>query len=373
MTTALVTGADGFIGRHLMWALESEDAVRRVLSLTRHDTDASVREYVCAADVIFHLAGVNRAEREAEYREVNVGLTKRMVGHLEEARRRPVVVLASSTQASLDNEYGRSKREAEEALESWADRDGGEVVLYRLTNVFGKWARPDYNSVVATFCHRIARDLPIDVHEATAQLRLVHVGDVVGEFASVVRRAREPGVRMADVSPVYELTIEALARRLGEFRDMRRTPRLPDMEDRFTRLLHATYLSYVPADDLFSDLLERQDDRGRLSELLKSPQLGQIFVSTTGPGVVRGGHFHHDKAERFCVLRGDAVIRLRRVGDGVVHRYEASGRRFSVVDIPPGYTHDIENVGDDEMIVLFWANEEFDPERPDTTAMSVEA
>lgn len=373
MTTALITGANGFIGRHLSLGLEADDTVERVLTITREDTAESIADKLGRADVVYHLAGVNRPERTSEFREVNAGLTERIVRCLAEAGKTPLLVFASSTQAELDNEYGRSKREAEEILARWADRHAANVVISRLTNVFGKWARPGYNSVVATFCHNIARGRPTDVHDGQSLLRLVHVDDVVRSFLAAADMLPDGGVRGVTVSPVYELTVADLARRLGAFGDSRRTLRMPDLDDRLDRLLYGTFVSYLPTSDLAYDLLERIDDRGKLGELLKSRHFGQIFVSTTRPGVTRGQHFHHSKAEKFCVLSGEAVIRLRRAGDDEVHEYAVSGSRLRVVDIPPGYAHNIENVGDDEMIVLFWASEEFDPDRPDTYSLRVES
>ncbi len=372
MRTVLVTGANGFIGKNLLLRLEEEDPPVRRLAITREDPPGSIAQKLREADLVYHLAGSNRPERREELYEVNAGLTEQIVHQLVEQGRTPPIVLASSTQAERDNDYGRSKRQAEEVLERWAGEHGGRAVIYRLTNVFGKWARPDYNSVVATFCHNLARDRPIEVHDPATPLRLVHVDDVLERFRSHLAVEPPPGVARVEVTPVFEVTLGELVGHLQAFRELRETLRLPDMSDRFVRLLYSTYLSYLPPDGFAYDLVERSDERGRLAELLKSERFGQIFVSTTRPGVTRGNHFHHSKAEKFCVVRGDAVIRFRKPGEDAVLEYPVSGDRSRVVDIPPGYTHSIENVGDEEMVVLFWANEVFDPDRPDTRYLKVE-
>lgn len=373
MTTIVVTGADGFIGTNLRTRLVDEETGARVLGITREDTPESTREKLAQADIVYHLAGSNRPERVEEFHEVNAGFTEQVVGHLVQQNRTPPVVLASSTQAERDNDYGRSKRRAEEILERYVEEHDSTAVIYRLTNVFGKWAKPNYNSVVATFCHNIARDAPIEIHDPNTPLHLVHVDDVVERFRSHLHGEPRRGVTRPRVEPVFQITLQDLADHLHSFREVRETLRLPDLDDRLVRLLYSTYLSYLPRDEFAYRPPERSDERGRLVELMKSPSLGQIFVSTTGPGVTRGNHYHHTKVEKFCVLRGEAVIRFRRLGEENAFEYQVSGARTEVVDIPPGYTHHIENVGGDEMVVLFWASEMFDPERPDTQYSSVDA
>jgi UDP-2-acetamido-2,6-beta-L-arabino-hexul-4-ose reductase len=364
LTTVLVTGSDGFIGKNLREALGRRQDVR-VLTLEVGDPAGALAERAVRADVIYHLAGVNRPEREEEFGRTNAGVTCELAAALEASGRRPLVVLASSTQAALDNPYGRSKRAAEEALAGLATRTGAPVRVFRLPGVFGKWCRPDYNSVVATFCHHTARGLPITISDPAREIALVYVDDVVAAFLSLVGAAAD-GYEVVDVAPVHHVTLGRLAGLVRAFREGRTTLHLPDLADRFTACLHATYLSYLGPLDLAWTPLARADQRGVLVELLKSPHAGQLFVSTTKPGVTRGNHYHDTKVERFCVLAGEAVIRLRHIVDGRLVTYRVSGRRIDVVDIPPGYTHSIENVGDGDMVVLFWASEVFDPARPDT-------
>lgn len=370
MIQAAVTGAAGFIGRNLVAHLDRLEGVE-VLRILRADSMESVRAKLSTADVVYHLAGSNRPERAGEFYEVNEAFTETVVRVLSEQDRRPTIVLASSTQAELNNDYGRSKKGAEAALEHYGSR-GGSAVIYRLTNVFGKWSRPRYNSVVATFCHNISHNLAIEVHDPNAEVSLVYVDDVVQAFLSHLE-GEAAGVHRAEAGPIYRLTLRDLVQRLHALRESRETLRLPQLGDRFMRLLQATYLSFLPTDDFAYPLEERKDERGKLAEFLKSDYAGQIFVSTTSPGVTRGQHYHHTKTEKFCVLSGHGIIRFRRVGSHEVLTYSVSGDAFTVVDIPPGYTHSIENVGDSDMVVLFWANEIFDPQRPDTYYLDIES
>lgn len=365
MRTAVVTGAGGFLGRNLTTRLRETPDVR-VLEVTRDDSKESLRDKLAAADIVYHLAGSNRPERPEEFYEVNERFTAEVVRLLGEEGKTIPVVLASSTQAALDNDYGQSKRGAERSLEGYADGQGGTAIIYRLTNIFGKWSRPNYNSVVATFCHNIARDIPIQIHDPAATLRLVYVDDVVDHFLAHLAGSAAPGVHRPDVRPEFEMTVGQLADRLREFRQIRQTLRLPDLDDPLARRLHATYVAALPPDALAYPLHERRDDRGKLAELVKSEAAGQIFVSTTRPGIVRGNHYHHTKVEKFFVLQGEGVIRFREIGSGEVVEYSVSGDRWEVVDIPPGYTHSMENAGSEEMVVLFWASEIFDADAPDT-------
>ena len=373
MKTA-VTGAKGFIGRNLVVALRR--AGIEVAEISADSSAGTWRSGVAGAAVVFHLAGVNRPEHDEAFVEGNVGSLETLFtaldgGHADgESTPRPLIVLSSSTQAANDTPYGRSKGAAEQALEAYAARTGTPAVIYRLPGVFGKWCRPNYNSVVATFCHNIARDLPIAISDPTRTIEVVHVDDVVGRFLAHLAD-RPAGVTRASVSPTFTITLGALADRLRGFRAMRDTLEVADATDPFTRRLLGTYTSYIPPAGLAYDLEQRIDARGTLAELLKSPHFGQMFVSRTRPGITRGNHYHDLKVEKFCVLEGDAVIRFRPVLGDDVTEHRVSGTDFKVVDIPPGMTHSIENVGASEMIVLFWASEIFDRDRPDTHASEV--
>jgi UDP-2-acetamido-2,6-beta-L-arabino-hexul-4-ose reductase len=334
------------------------------------DVDASVsdwREGVRGAAAVFHLAGVNRPESDAEFEAGNVGSLHLLFEALDDGKGadRPSIVLASSTQAANDSTYGRSKLHAEQALEAFAIRTGTPAVVYRLPGVFGKWCRPHYNSVVATFCHDLARGLEITVSDRARVIDLVHVDDVVGYFLTHLSPGAS-GATRGTVEPVFSLTLGDLESRVRAFQGSRQTLEVPDASDPLTRRLYGTYMSYLPPENLPYRLARRDDARGTLAELLKSPAAGQMFVSRTRPGMTRGNHYHDLKVEKFCVLEGEAVIRFKSVLGGPVVEHRVSGTDFVVVDIPPGMTHNIENTGGGELIVLFWASEPFDQDRPDT-------
>jgi UDP-2-acetamido-2,6-beta-L-arabino-hexul-4-ose reductase len=314
---------------------------------------------------------VNRPKDEAEFETGNVDSVAELLTALDEASResgrppRAVVVLVSSTQATQDNPYGRSKLAAEILIEGYSTRTGAPAVIYRLPGVFGKWCRPNYNSVVATFCHNVARGLPITISDPAHVIEQVHIDDVIARLMSVLDE-RPSGLARGAVEPVFSIGLGDLAERIQGFHALRATLQVPDPADQLGRRLLGTYLSYVLLADLAYGLQQRSDPRGTLAELLKSPHAGQIFVSRTKPGVTRGNHYHDLKVEKFCVLEGDAVIRFRPVLGDKVTEHRVSGTDFTVVDIPPGATHSIENVGSSEMIVLFWASEILDRDRPDT-------
>jgi UDP-2-acetamido-2,6-beta-L-arabino-hexul-4-ose reductase len=369
---ALVTGANGFIGRNLVVALR-----RRGVNVAETDvgaTQEALLSGVRGAAVVFHLAGVNRPEHDDDFSDGNIGSVEALIAAIDSAASRgyvrPLVVLSSSTQAEQDNPYGRTKLAAERILETYAAQTGAVAVIYRLPGVFGKWCRPNYNSVVATFCHNIARGLPVTVSDPTRAVDLIHVDDVVASFMGQLDGGVE-GVIRATAGPVFTVTLGELAERIQEFRVARQTLEVADTSDPFTRRLLATYTSYIRPADLAYPLEQRTDTRGTLAELFKSPHFGQMFVSRTKAGATRGNHYHDLKIEKFCVLEGDAVIRFRPVLSDEVTEHRVSGTDFKVVDIPPGVTHSIENVGQTEMIVLFWASEILDRNRPDTYASEV--
>ena len=368
----LVTGANGFIGRNLVVALRRRgvDVAEIDLGFTQEALLSGVRD----AAVVFQLAGVNRPQHEDEFSDGNVGSVEALVAAIDLAASRgdarPLVVLSSSTQSEHDNPYGRSKLAAEKVLERYGAQTGAAAVIYRLPGVFGKWCRANYNSVVATFCHNVARGLPITISDPSHAADLIHVDDVVASFMDHLDGGME-GVIRPTAEPVFTVTLGELAERIQGFRAARQTLEVADTSDPFTRRLLGTYTSYVPPADLAYPLEQRTDTRGTLAELLKSPHFGQMFVSRTKPGVTRGNHYHDLKVEKFCVLEGDAVIRFRPILSDEVTEHRVSGTDFKVVDIPPGVTHSIENVGQAEMIVLFWASEILDRDWPDTYASEV--
>jgi UDP-2-acetamido-2,6-beta-L-arabino-hexul-4-ose reductase len=373
MRRVLITGADGFLGRNLSVRLGAVDG----LELTRVDVqtpEATLEEALERCDVVFHFAAVNRTADQDEFKRINCDFTQQLCRKLMDSKRSPRIIFTSSIQAILNNPYGVSKREAEDVLLRHAAETGAVVRIYRLKHLFGKWARPDYNSVVATFCYRIANDLPIWISDPNAVVDLVYVDDVVDAFLNEIGPAA-PGISgFADTDQLesYSLTLGDLAGTIQSFRDMRENLLLPDFSVPFRGKLYATYLSYVPAVARETRLQAKRDSRGSLAEFLRSKQAGQVFLSRTLPGAVRGNHYHHTKTEKFLVVEGDGLLRMRQVqGQGVIE-YRLHGCDYQVVDIPPGYTHSIQNVGTREMVTLFWASEIFDPDRPDTYYLSVD-
>jgi UDP-2-acetamido-2,6-beta-L-arabino-hexul-4-ose reductase len=371
MQRVVVTGARGFIGRNLMASLSSRTDTQ-VVGLDVDDVLADCLGQLAEADLVFHLAGVNRPQDPGEFARGNAGFTQQLVDLLKRLGRPVPLLLTSSTQADLDNPYGASKKEAEDHVRAYGRESGAPVFIYRLPNVFGKWSRPNYNSVVATFCHNTAQGLPLAVHDPDRQLELVHIDDVVSEFLAASGGHPHLGPLGDPVIPrVFTISLGDLAARIQQFPRTRLTREAPRVGDDLTRLLYSMYLSYLPLDQFAYPLETKRDPRGWLAEVLRGPALGQIFVSVTRPGIARGNHWHHTKTEKFLVVSGEAIVRFRQIAGTEVIEYPVSGTEPRVVDIPPGFTHHIVNTGASDLVTLFWASEPFDPARPDTYALQV--
>ncbi len=364
---ALITGANGFIGRNLAQRL-MERADTEVIRVTREAAVDDLPRAVASADIVFHLAGVNRPADPAEFETGNVGLTARLGQALRDAGRPVPVVFASSTQAALDNQYGRSKRAAEESLRQDGRSAGAPVYLFRLPNVFGKWSRPNYNSAVATFCHNIARELPISVRDPLAPVTLVYIDDVVTRFIALLEGGRAPAETFEAIGPVYETTVGELADQIRSFRNCRTTLLVERVGTGLTRALYSTYVSFLPTSGFSYPLPAYGDPRGTFVELLKTRDSGQFSYFTAHPGVTRGGHYHHSKTEKFLVIRGKARFRFRNLATDERHEVVSCGDRPEVVETVPGWAHDVTNIGAEELIVMLWANEIFDRALPDTVA-----
>ena len=370
MTRILITGGRGFLGRNLaVHLLERKDCETRIFD--QENSVEDLKSWVIDADVIFHLAGVNRPQDPMDFERGNAGLTEGVCQFLRESRHFPKIIFSSSIQAELDNAYGASKAKAENALRQFAVETGACVRIYRLKNLFGKWCRPNYNSVTATFCYNIANDLPIVVSDPVRELELSYVDDVVASFLSEIDGRQTASDAGADIHS-YRIQLGDLAGRIQAFHEMRSTLTLPDFADWFNRALYATYLSYVPPTEIQHNLEIKSDARGSLAEFIKQKHFGQVFVSRTKSGVTRGNHYHHTKTEKFFVVEGDGLIRMRAVEGGPVQEYPVTGSAYQVIDIPPGFTHSITNVGTEEMVTLFWSSEMFDPNRPDTYFLPVD-
>lgn len=365
----VVTGGEGFIGRNLCVRL-SELGYNDVVSVTRGTTDAGLGEALRSADFVFHLAGVNRPKDPGEFAVGNTALTETVCAVLTDAGRKTPVAYASSKQAALDNPYGRSKRGGELAVERYASATGAPAFVFRLTNVFGKWCRPNYNSVVATFCHNRARGLPITINDPNASLSLLYIDDAVAAMIRLLDTATAmPGV--VETGPTYATTVGEVAAMLASFVDSRHTLLMPPVGTGLTRALYATYLSYLRPADFSYGLRRRADPRGVFVETLKTPECGQFSYFTAPPGITRGEHYHHSKNEKFLVVRGKARFGFRHVVTNEKHEIVVDGDAAQVVETVPGWAHDITNIGSDEMVVMLWANEIFDPQHPDTIASKV--
>ena len=365
----LVTGADGFIGKNLCVSL-AEQAGFEVLPVVRATDPAALESKVAQADAVIHLAGVNRPQDPAEFAAGNADFTARLCQALLATGRPIPVAFASSIQADRDNPYGLSKRAAEDHLRRYAEASGAPVALYRLANVFGKWSRPDYNSAVATFCHNIARGLPIQVNDASAALQLVYIDDVVAEL---LRFLADPGsgVGLRQAGPVYATTVGELARQIEAFKDVRTSLVSERVGTGLVRALYATYVSFLPPQAFSYGVPKYGDARGVFVEMLKTPDCGQFSFFTAHPGITRGGHYHHTKTEKFLVIKGVARYRFRHLVTDEVFELDSTGDEPLVVDTIPGWAHDITNIGDDELVVMLWANEIFDRQNPDTIASPV--
>jgi UDP-2-acetamido-2,6-beta-L-arabino-hexul-4-ose reductase len=367
----LVTGANGFVGSNLICELK----VRGFDQLFLYDvaTDPQLLDEYCAScDFVFHLAGVNRPKEESEFKEGNVGLTQNLLDALKNHKNPAPILFSSSIQAAFDNPYGKSKREAENLLFSYGAETGIPVFVFRLPNVFGKWCRPNYNSVVATFCHAIARDLPYIVNDSEVVLHLAYIDDVVDSFLKAMDNDVLIDGEFCIVPTIHTVKLGTIVFLLTQFRESRRTLSLPDVGNSFEKLLYSTYLSYLPENNFSYPLTMHTDERGSFTELLKTPERGQISINISKIGITKGNHYHHTKNEKFIVVEGTALIQFRKIGkdkngkDFPVFEYPVTGEHIEVVDIPPGFTHSITNKGASDLVTVMWASESYDPDKPDT-------
>lgn len=365
----LITGSNGFVGKNLQLYLSERSDVE-VLCFTREQTQADLLQLVTDADLVFHLAGVNRPQNPAEFQQGNADLTQALCDALQQAGKAIPVVYSSSIQATADNLYGASKRAAEDALLTFAQRSGAPVFIYRLANVFGKWARPNYNSAVATFCHNISQGLPIQINDPSAQINLVYVDDVVASFLQVLDgQLTQTG--FVDIAPQYQISVGGLAKQLQAFKDSRDNLISENVGNGLVRALYSTYVSYLKPEQFSYQVPKYGDERGVFVEMLKTKDAGQFSFFTAHPGITRGGHYHHSKTEKFLVIKGKACFRFRHMMTGEFYELYTSGEQPEIVETVTGWTHDITNEGDDEMVVMLWANEIFDREKPDTYAKPV--
>jgi UDP-2-acetamido-2,6-beta-L-arabino-hexul-4-ose reductase len=365
----LITGAGGFVGRNLIVRLE-ELGGHEILPVLRETTPDALAAAMARAEIVLHLAGTNRTPDPAQFQAGNAGFTAALCAAAKATGRAIPIAYASSIRAADESDYGRSKRAAEIAVEAYGAETGAPAFVYRLPNIFGKWARPDYNSAVATFCHNVARGLPITIHDPAAPLNLVYIDDVVEAFVRLVSDPLPASGRI-EVEPAYCTTVGAVADEISEFPHTRQSLLAPRTGTGLTRALFSTYLSYLEPDDFAYTVPVHADPRGAFVEMLKTPDCGQFSYFTSKPGITRGDHYHHTKVEKFLVLSGKAHFGFRHIQSGERHELVTEGGEARIVETIPGWTHNITNVGDTELVVMLWANEIFDRARPDTMAMAV--
>ena len=368
----LVTGAKGFIGKNLIAELQSYN-YHDILEFDRETKTELLDTYCKECDFVYHLAGVNRPNNQKEFMEGNFGFTSELLGMLKKHHNACPIVISSSIQAALDNPYGKSKKAGEQLLRAYAQETGAYIFIYRFPNVFGKWCKPNYNSVVATFCYNIAHNLPIQVNDNSTIMRLVYIDDVVEELIQALQgkaNKKEDGYCYVDI--VHTITLGEIADLIYFFRESRNTKQIPDMtEGSFSKKLYSTYLSYLPQDEFSYSLNMNEDERGSFTEIIRTVDRGQFSVNISKPGIVKGNHWHHSKNEKFVVVSGKALIQLRQKDSNEIIEYYVSGEKMVVVDIPPGYTHTIINVGDTDLVTFMWCNECFDPRRTDTHFLKI--
>lgn len=363
----LVTGANGFVGKNLCVALREQN--HEVIQVSRDTSEEDIVSGLEKADFIFHLAGVNRPQNDDEFIEGNVGFTQKLISLVEKTQRVVPLVYTSSIQAENETPYGLSKKKAEQLILDYGIKTGSTVYVYRLPNIFGKWCNPYYNSAVATFCHNIANGKDITINDPAAVINLVYIDDLITAFMSLLE-SDEPG-GMKDVDQVYTSTVGEVAEIIQSFEDSRQSMIIPRVGTSLTRALYATYVSYLPTNKFSYKVAKHEDERGLFVEMLKTIDSGQFSFFTAHPGITRGEHYHHTKTEKFLVIKGTARYGFRHIITNETFEIDATGDEALIVETIPGWTHNITNIGEEEMIVMLWANEIFDRDKPDTIAQKV--
>ncbi len=366
----LITGAKGFVGKNLVAELINYGC-ENIYEVDRETELEELNEFTQKCDFVFHLAGVNRPLNDAEFMEGNYEFTDKLLKLLEEHQNKAPILLTSSIQAELDNPYGKSKRAGEDILFSYSEKNKVPVYVYRLDNLFGKWSRPNYNSVVATFCYNIARNIELKIDNPETILSLCYIDDVLKEFIQAFEGRGTNKNTFYYVPVSYKKKLGEISELILSFKESRTNLMIPDMEDTFVKKMYSTYLSYLPVDDFSYDLLMNEDNRGSFTEFIKTKNSGQVSINISKPGITKGNHWHHSKNEKFLVVKGEGIIRFRKIDTDAVTEYRVSGSKLQVVDIPVGYTHSIVNVGIEEMVTVMWVNEIFDKNYPDTYFMEV--
>ena len=365
----LITGSNGFIGKNLFFELQSQ-GYQDIYLYDSNSNPELLDQYTKNCDFVYHLAGVNRAKNDAEFIG-NIKFTSKLLNNLKMNNNKAPILITSSIQAELDNPYGKSKKACEDLIFEYGNNNDVKTFVYRLTNVFGKWSRPNYNTVIATFCYNIARKLPIKIHDSSTKVNLVYIDEVVNELINALYGKEKRKNEFCLVPVSFTRTLGEIADLIYSFKRTRETLAVPDMSDIFTRNLYSTYLSFIPEDEFSYPLKMNIDQRGSFTEIIRTAERGQFSVNRIKPGITKGNHWHHSKNEKFIVVSGNGVIRFRKVGEYKIFEYHVKGDILEIVDIPSGYTHNIENSGDQDMVVIMWVNECFDPDKPDTHFLEV--
>ncbi|MEK5079739.1 capsular polysaccharide biosynthesis protein CapF [Solibacillus sp. FSL W7-1436] len=366
----VITGANGFIGKNLVAHLKANN-FENIVEVTRKTTEQQLITALKEAEFVFHLAGINRPIHESEFMEGNRDFTSKIVDTLKQYNSNCPILITSSTQAERENSYGESKRAGEEVVFDYKNETGTDVYVYRLPNVFGKWCKPNYNSAVATFCHNISRGLKIKVNDPSVVLNLVYIDDVIEEFTNTITGKPNKVNDFCEIPHLYSKQLGEIVELIYSFKSSRDERTIPTMTDPFTKALYSTYLSYLPEDEFSYPLKMNIDNRGSFTEFIRTADRGQVSINISKPGIIKGNHWHHTKNEKFLVVSGQGVIRFRKIDSTDIIEYYVSGEKLEVVDIPVGYTHNIENLGDNDMVTVMWVNEMFDPKQPDTMYLEV--
>ena len=366
----LVTGSKGFIGSNLVCRLKEDK--HSVFEFDLGSSNEDLKSFICDADFIVHLAGVNRPLSPEEFVDGNVNLTQRIIDYVQETGSEAPIIYSSSIQAALDNPYGASKKQAEDLLFKFSCETQCPVYVFRLYNAFGKWCRPNYNSVIATFCYNVANGLPIQINKAAPAIDFVYIDDICNSLLKVINGDGKGSSDILYPEPHYKKTLHEIVGLLDSFKASRDNHMVPEILDPFAKKLYSTYLSYLPEYEFSYPLDMHKDFRGSFTEILKTEGYGQISVNVSKPGITKGNHYHHTKNEKYLVVHGECIIKFRKIGTDKVFSYRASNKKMEVVDIPCGYTHSITNVGKDDSVTIMWANELYDPEHPDTYYCPVE-
>lgn len=363
MLRVLITGSNGFVAQNLIHHLKEFDDIN-ILTLSKENNINNVLTHNHGVDFVFHLAGINRTDNNPDFKKVNQDLTQSLCDILSKSKRKIPIIFSSSTQANEKNDYGRSKLSAEKIITGYSKTTGSRIYIYRFPGLFGKWCKPNYNSVVATFCNNIVNNLPIEIHDTEYEIKLMYIDDVINEFLSVLfQKTSSPSIENI---PLYNISLGKLAEKIYKFHDSRKSLVVDKVGSGFTRALYSTYMSYIDPKYFVSDLDFFHDQRGLFLEILKTQDSGQFSFFTSYPGQVRGGHYHHTKNEKFLVVSGKALFKFRNIKTNEEYSVSVSSEKFQIVETVPGWAHNIKNVGDTSLLVFLWANEVYSKEKSDT-------